>query len=251
MEDESRSQRRQQILAGAGILGGLAGGLALKLLEKRKEDEKSKWEGGSRGPATSQGNAAAPNAAPLENSAPSSRSEPVSNTAKPDPNYAAQPDPYLSAQAAFLDAQLTQVEEAIAVGQEETLAAVGAAPKRSSLPQPRYSEQPTQGPPLTRQISDAVAICFTFFCFGLLLNDAHHIADTKTKERFWKFLDAFWANLDENTKNLIVRTPDLWVWLQNNWLSLTPLQQKAIIDYYKEWFEWFGEQSDTWAKRTV
>ncbi len=34
MEEQPRSQRRQQILAGVGILGGLAGGLALKLLEK-------------------------------------------------------------------------------------------------------------------------------------------------------------------------------------------------------------------------
>ena len=155
----------------------------------------------------------------------------------------------MSAQAAFLDAQLTQVEEALAVAQEETLAAVGAAPKRPSLPLPRYARQPTQGPPLTRQISDALAVCFTFSCRGLLINDAHYLTDKATKDYIWRFLDVFWDRLDENTRSWVVRTPDLWVELQRNWRSLTPLQQKATVDFYKEWFEWFGEQSDAWAKR--
>jgi len=35
MKEQSSSQRREQILAGAGALGGLAGGLALKLLGGR------------------------------------------------------------------------------------------------------------------------------------------------------------------------------------------------------------------------
>jgi hypothetical protein len=165
-------------------------------------------------------------------------------------SFTAQPDPFLSAQAAFLDAQLTQVEEALAVAQEETLAAVGAAPKRPSLPRPRYSEQPTQGPPLTRQISDAFTVCFTFFCRFMLINDAHWLTDKATKDRFWRFFDAFWDKLDENTKNLIVRTPALWVELQQNWRSLTPLQQKATTDYYRGWFEWFGEQSEAWERKT-
>jgi hypothetical protein len=230
MEEQSSSQRRQQILAGAGILGDLAGGLALKLLGGRTRNLRS-----DAAPATNS------NVAPPGNNTPLTRPAPTS--------FAAQPDPYLSAQAAFLDAQLTQVEEALAVAQEETLAAVGAAPKRPSLPLPHYSEQPTQGPPLTRQISDALTIGFTFFCRGLLINDAHYLADKATKDYIWRFLDSFWDMLDENTRNWVVRTPALWVELQRTWRTLTPLQQKATIDYYKEWFEWFGEQSDAWAKR--
>lgn len=230
MEEQSGSQRRKQILAGAGLLGGLAGGLALKLLEKR-----TKGVGNSVTPTPQR------IVAPPGYSAPSPRPEPISFTARPDP--------FFSAQAAFLDAQLTQVEEALAVAQEETLAAAGAAPKRPSLPRPQYSEQITQGPPLTRQISDAFSVCFTFFCMGLLINDAHWLADKATKERFWRFLDAFWGNLDEDTRNWVVRTPALWAELQHTWRSLTPLQRKATIDYYKEWFDWFGEQSDAWEKK--
>jgi hypothetical protein len=226
MGEQSNSQRRQQILAGAGILGGLAGGLALKLLERR-----TKAVGSGATPAPQR------NVAPPGNNAPYPMSLPAA------------PDPFLSAQAAFLDAQLTQVEEALAVAQEETLATVGAAPKRPSLPQPNYSEQPTQGPPLTRQISDALTVCFTFFCRGLLINDAHWLADKATKDSIWRFLDTFWDRLDENTKNWVVRTPALWAELQHSWRSLSPLQQKATIDHYKEWFEWFGEQSDAWEKR--
>jgi hypothetical protein len=230
MEEKSSAQRRQQILAGAGILGSLAGGLALKLLGKDTHDAGSKGE-----------------VVPQTVFPPSANASP--NIGPERMSYPVQMDPYMSAQAAFLDAQLTQVEEALAVAHEETLASVGAAPKRPSLPLPHYSEQPTQGPPLTRQISDALAVCFTFFCRGLLINDAHYLTEKATKDYIWRFLEAFWDRLDENTKNWIIRTPDLWLELQRNWRSLTPLQQKATIDFYKEWFEWFGEQSDAWAKR--
>lgn len=230
MAEQSRSQRRQQILAGAGMLGSLAGGLALKLLGKHTKDVGSDATSAFRS-----------DGAPPGNSIPSPRSAPVP--------FTAQPDPYFSAQAAFLDAQLTQVEEALAVAQEETLAAVGAATKRSSLPQPHYSEQPTQGPPLTRQASDALTVCFTFFCRGLLINDAHYLATNATKDSIRRFLVTFWDRLDEDTKGWVVRTPALWAELQQNWRSMTPLQQKATMDFYKEWFEWFGEQTDAWEKR--
>jgi hypothetical protein len=228
MEEKSSAQRRQQILTGAGILGSLAGGLALKLLGKGARDA------GNKGGAVPQ--TVSP---PPGNASPYMGPERMS--------YPVQTDPYMSAQAAFLDAQLTQVEEALAVAQEETLASVGA-PKRPSLPQPHYSEHPTQGPPLTRQISDAMTVCFTFFCRGMLINDAHWMADKATKDSIWRYLNAFWDRLDEHTKSWVVRTPALWVELQRNWRSMTPLQQKATIDYYREWFEWFGEQTDAWEK---
>lgn len=230
MKDRASSQHRQQLPTGASILGRVAGSLASRIVGKRKSHV-----GGGADPVAYR------NPVPARNSVAPPRTAPMP--------YPTQPDPYMSAQAAFLDAQLTQVEEALAVAQEETLASVGAAPKRPSLPLPHYSEQPTQGPPLTRQISDALAVCFTFFCRGLLINDAHYLTDKATKDYIWRFLDAFWDRLDENTRNWVVRTPDLWVELQRTWRSLTPLQQKATIDFYKEWFEWFGEQSDAWAKR--